>query len=132
MGFKDSFDSFSRKVKDGIENIKTSSTVGRSSSSRGVRPNYQTGNSGRTGAASSGIVRSEKNSDRPAWLAILLRAGGYVAKTLATLLLIMVITTCIVGATAMVYVLAFLDKSVSDIDLTQLKLNYTTTIFAYD
>lgn len=132
MGFKDSFDNFSRKVKDGIDNIKSSPTAGRTSLSRGGNRNYANGKPGRTGAASSGYIKSGKNTGKPAWLDILLRAGGYLAKTLATLLLIMVITTCIVGATAMVYVLAFLDKSVSDIDLTQLKLNYTTTIYAYD
>ncbi len=111
MGFKDSLGNLSDKVKESIGKRNAAS--------------------GRSPGASSGRKR-RPDGERPAWVKVLLKSGGYLAKTLATLLLIGVITTCIVGATAMVYVLAFLDKSVSDIDLTQLKLNYTTTIFADD
>ncbi len=135
MGFQDSFNSFSKKIKDGIGRAADSIKKGAGSSGRKgsaqSRGRYSSGSGGK-GGASSGRKPSESQSGKPAWLAMLMRAGSYLAKTFATLLLIMVITTCIVGATAMVYVLAFLDKSVSDIDLTQLKLNYTTTIFAYD
>ncbi len=124
MGFQDSFDSFSRKVKDGVSKASAGIRSG-SSKSAGTR---------RAGARNYSPDRSARpsRSGRPVWAQVLLHSGGYIAKTFATLLLIMVITGCIVGATAMIYVLAFLDKSVSDIDLTQLKLNYTTTIFAYD
>ena len=113
MGFQDSLATFTDKIKNSITGKKTSTASGKS-----------------PGASSGG---KKKNTDeKPVWARVLLRSGGYLAKTLATMLLIGVITTCIVGATAMVYVLAFLDKSVSDIDLTQLKLNYTTTIYAND
>ena len=142
MGFQDSFDNFSKKVKDGIGRLsggsKSNSANVRTGASRNVN-RYGQRNGSRSDSypvsgrgASSSQGRRSKKADRPAWAKLLLRSGGYIAKTFATLLLIMVITTCIVGATAMIYVLAFLDKSVSDIDLTQLKLNYTTTIFAYD
>ena len=144
MGFQDSFDSFSRKVRDGIGKAadgfkgnsgKASGGGARRSGSRsGVRSYSSPGRepSPERGRREDKSGRREDKSGRPTWVRLLLRSGGYIAKALATLLLIMVITTCIVGATAMIYVLAFLDKSVSDIDLTQLKLNYTTTIFAYD
>ena len=141
MGFKDSFDSFSKKVMDGIDktaqSIKASSSNARNRASG--RSYQQRGASGaRNGMKtyeSQALARRQDSGSqqaKPLLLRVLMKSGGYLAKSLATLLLIGVITTCIVGATAMVYVLAFLDKSVSDIDLTQLKLNYTTTIFAYD
>lgn len=72
------------------------------------------------------------DADRPAWLVMLRRIGRYAIRSVATVLLICIITGCIVGATAMVYVLAFLDKSITDVNLNQLKLNYTTTIYAYN
>ena len=144
MGFQDSLESISNKIKGGLTREPGRSTGG----SSGQRPR---GSSSGVSRSSSGVRNRERvsgtrtdrkptserrkdsdNSGRPKWVSILLRSGSYIAKTFATMLLIMVITTCIVGATAMIYVLAFLDKSVSDIDLTQLKLNYTTTIFAYD
>ena len=147
MGFQDSFDSISKKIKNGLGKgsgsagngssgsqsraSRTSSSAGVRRSSSGVR-SRERGRPETESKSLSDRIHSEGSSDRPKWASILLRAGSYIAKTLATMLLIMVITTCIVGATAMIYVLAFLDKSVSDIDLTQLKLNYTTTIFAYD
>ena len=149
MGFQDSFDNFSTKLRDGFHSAVSSvkgGSLSRKNGSGQSRGRYSSGGSGSgvrrsvrslsrpgsKGAASTGRRPSENQSGRPVWASILMRVGGYLAKTFATLMLIMVITTCIVGATAMVYVLAFLDKSVSDIDLTQLKLNYTTTIFAYD
>ena len=158
MGFQDSFDSFSRKVRDGIgkaadgfkgnsgkasaggarrsgsrSGVRSYSSSGREPSpERGRREDKSDRREDKSGRREDKSGRREDKSGRPTWVRLLLRSGGYIAKALATLLLIMVITTCIVGATAMIYVLAFLDKSVSDIDLTQLKLNYTTTIFAYD
>ena len=124
MGFQDSFDKFSQKVKTGFGKAAESVKSGVSRSRGKV--------AGSATSDEAGGSKGERRSSRPVWLDVLLRVGGYIGKTLATLLLIGVITACIVSATAMVYVLAFLDKSVSDIDLTQLKLNYTTTIFAYD
>ena len=109
MGFKDSLGAFSSSLKERFGGRSGSSSPG----------------------ASSGL-KAKTPGEKPMWVRVLLKSGSYLAKTVATVLLIGVITTCIVGATAMVYVLAFLDKSVSDIDLTQLKLNYTTTIFARD
>ena len=147
MGFQDSFDSITKKIKGGLNKDSGSSGNGsagsrphasRTSPSGGVRrstPGVRSAEGFKSSSGSkltSGRKKTDDRSDKPKWLAVLLRSGGYIAKTFATMLLIMVITTCIVGATAMIYVLAFLDKSVSDIDLTQLKLNYTTTIFAYD
>ncbi len=72
------------------------------------------------------------DAERPQWLIITRKVGRYALRSFATLLLIFIITGCIVSATGMVYVLAFLDKSVSGINLNQLKLNYTTTIYAYN
>ena len=147
MGFQDSFDSITKKIKGSLNKDSGSSGNGsagsrprasRTSPSGGVRrstPGVRSAEGFKSSSGSkltSGRKKTDDRSDKPKWLAVLLRSGGYIAKTFATMLLIMVITTCIVGATAMIYVLAFLDKSVSDIDLTQLKLNYTTTIFAYD
>ena len=147
MGFQDSFDSITKKIKGSLNKDSGSSGKGsagsrprasRTSPSGGVRrstPGVRSAEGFKSSSGSkltSGRKKTDDRSDKPKWLAVLLRSGGYIAKTFATMLLIMVITTCIVGATAMNYVLAFLDKSVSDIDLTQLKLNYTTTIFAYD
>ena len=135
MGFQDSLKGITSKIKNGLSKSPGRSGGG-SSRGSGVRRSANAGRDDvrpRTGSrAASGREKGSDVSDRPPWLEVLLRAGSYLAKTFATILLIMVITTCIVGATAMIYVLAFLDKSVSDIDLTQLKLNYTTTIFAYD
>ena len=135
MGFQDSLEGITSKIKNGLSKSPGKSGGG-SSRGSGVRRSANAGRDDirpRTGSrAASGREKGSDVSDRPPWLEVLLRAGSYLAKTFATILLIMVITTCIVGATAMIYVLAFLDKSVSDIDLTQLKLNYTTTIFAYD
>ena len=119
MGGKNSFDSFSKKLKDG---------VGKAAGS--VKRSVGSATAGRRGVGARS--RQSRAASRPFWLKVIMKTGNYFAKTLATFLLIGVITGCIVGATAMVYVLAFLDKSVSDIDLTQLKLNYTTTIYAYD
>lgn len=166
MGFQDSFDDISKKLKNGVDkaagNVKKSvdsvkkfvsggssgrtSSGARNSSSGVARTPQRT--SGTSGAglystapasrrrSSSGANNNRKikktDVDRPTWLVVLRRTGRYLMRTVATLLLICVITGCIVSATAMVYVLAFLDKSVSDINLTQLKLNYTTTIYAYD
>ena len=147
MGFQDSFDSITKKIKGSLNKDSGSSGNGsagsrprasQTSPSGGVRrstPGVRSAEGFKSSSGSkltSGRKKTDDRSDKPKWLAVLLRSGGYIAKTFATMLLIMVITTCIVGATAMIYVLAFLDKSVSDIDLTQLKLNYTTTIFAYD
>ena len=147
MGFQDSFDSITKKIKGSLNKdsgISGNGSAGsrprasRTSPSGGVRrstPGVRSAEGFKSSSGSkltSGRKKTDDRLDKPKWLAVLLRSGGYIAKTFATMLLIMVITTCIVGATAMIYVLAFLDKSVSDIDLTQLKLNYTTTIFAYD
>ncbi len=76
--------------------------------------------------------RKKTDAERPLGVVIARRFGRYATRTVATLLLICLITGCIVSATAMVYVLAFLDKDISDINLANLKLNYTTTIYAYD
>ncbi len=86
----------------------------------------------RTKKSSAPKKPKKTDADRPEWLIILRRIGRYAMRSIATVLLICIITGCIVGATAMVYVLAFLDKSISDINLNQLKLNYTTTIYAYN
>lgn len=70
--------------------------------------------------------RRKKNV--PKWWKI---TGGFlkfVMKAVATVLLICVMTGCIVGATAMVYVLAFLDKDI-DFDLYNLKMSYTSSIY---
>ena len=138
MGVQNSFDSFSRKIKDGMEKAADGVRKGVDSlkSGSGTASSGRSSVSGRRNTPAvrrSGAVSAEsRKASRPLWLKVMMKTGNYLAKTLATILLICVITGCIVGATAMVYVLAFLDKSVKDIDLTQLKLNYTTTIYAYD
>ncbi|MGN0475675.1 MAG: transglycosylase domain-containing protein, partial [Acutalibacteraceae bacterium] len=142
--------------------LNTSRSASSQNSSRGSRTNSSTGSSrpsGRASSQSGGTRRSSSgaglyskapavtprakkspapkkpkktDADRPAWLVVLRRVGRYAVRTFETLLLICLITGCIVGATAMVYVLAFLDKSITDVNLNQLKLNYTTTIYAYN
>ncbi|MBQ5544822.1 MAG: penicillin-binding protein, partial [Clostridia bacterium] len=132
MDFKDSFAAFSRKAKetagkaaDGVKNGFDSlrdSVKGLSGGSGSAR-NYR-------GASSAGGRRGGKAA-RPIWLSVLLTMGKYLARTFATFVLIGIITSCIVAAAAMVYVLT-MPKSVDEIDLAWLKLNYTTKIFAYD
>ena len=138
MGVQNSFDSFSKKLKNGMEKAADGVRKGVNSlkGGSGTASSGRSSVSGRRNALAvrrSGAISAEsRKPSRPLWLKVMMKTGNYLAKTLATILLICVITGCIVGATAMVYVLAFLDKSVKDIDLTQLKLNYTTTIYAYD
>lgn len=148
MEFKDSFDSFSKKVKaaagkaaDGVKSGVASlqnSVKGLSDKSSAGGQKKQSGTElakRRTdsGTGSPAVRKSaRKNTDKPIWLTILMTTGKYIARAVGTVVLIGVITGCIVGATAMVYVLAFLDKSIKDIDLTELKLNYTTKIYAYN
>lgn len=193
MGFQDSFDNFSKKLKNGVskaaDNVKKGvdsvqksakrsidsvqksakritfkSSVGSTGLNKGSAAERngktyssnvkhsaspktsQKGTSSNAGLYSKApavpqrtkpnVSRERKpkktDNDRPTWLVVLRRIGRYTVRSIATLLLIGVITGCIVGATSMVYVLAFLDKSVDSIDLVQLKLNYTTKIYAYN
>ncbi len=69
-----------------------------------------------------------RKKDVPKWWKI---TGGilkFILRAVATVLLICVMTGCIVGATAMIYVLAFLDKDI-DFDLYNLKMSYTSAIY---
>lgn len=149
MEWKDSLDGFSKKVKEvagkaadgvksgaaslqnSIKELSDKAADGRAKKqSNTALAKGSSGSGSRTG--SSAITKGAGKSARPIWLTVLITTGKYIARAVGTVLLICVITGCIVGATAMVYVLAFLDKSITDIDLTQLKLNYTTKIYAYN
>lgn len=67
----------------------------------------------------------------PTWWRVTKAALLFVLRALATILLICVMTGCIVGTTAMVYVLAYLDADI-DFDLRELKLRETTKIYVLD
>jgi len=64
----------------------------------------------------------------PTWWRVVKGGLTLAMRGVASLLLVLVITGCIVGATSMIYILMFLDKDI-DFDLNQLKLSLTSTIY---
>ena len=64
----------------------------------------------------------------PKWWKITRGFLMFLLRAVATVLLICIMTGCIVGATAMVYVLAFLDKDIN-FDLYNLKIKENTSIY---
>lgn len=146
MEFKDSFNEFSDRVKGAARKAADGVKSGAASLKNSIK-GISDKSSGGTRSGSTRLAKSTVNprsgslavrggsansADRPIWLSVLVTSGKYLGRAVGTLVLIGIITGCIVAATAMVYVLAFLDKSITDINLTQLKLNYTTKIYAYD
>ena len=139
MDFKNSFESISNKVKEVTDKTADGIKRGVASLQNSVREiSDKSLNGGRKKSANvsravSPAVRrgSAKGNGRPLWLSVLITSGKYLGRAVGTVVLIGVITGCIVAAAAMVYVLT-MDKSIDDINLTQLKLNYTTKIYAYN
>ena len=89
-----------------------------------VRPKSQTGS------------RYDEDYDRyykktPLWLRLIKGIGTLILRGIATIFLICVITGSIVMATAMIYVMVYLDKDI-DFDLHKLKLSYTSVIYVTD
>ncbi len=139
MDFKNSFESISNKVKEVTDKTADGIKRGVASLQNSVREiSDKSLNGGRkkstnvSRAVSPAVRRgSAKGNGRPLWLSVLITSGKYLGRAVGTVVLIGVITGCIVAAAAMVYVLT-MDKSIDDINLTQLKLNYTTKIYAYN
>lgn len=141
MAFKDSLNSFSSKVKEAAGKAADSVRSGAASLKDSLKEISGKSSENDTGLAktSSGMrARSAagkgagKNAGRPLWLTVLITTGKYIARAVGTVMLVCIITGCIVGAVAVVYVFGYVDNSVDDINLAQLKLNYTTKIYAYN
>lgn len=138
MAFKDSLDSFSKKVKEAAGKAADGVRSGAASLKNSVSGKSLGGSTGlaKTSfgarARSMAVGKGTGKKARPLWLTILLTTGKYIGRAMGTIMLVCIITGCIVGAVAVVYVFGYVDKRVDDINLAQLKLNYTTKIYAYN